>query len=225
MWPLLLDHDGARIEAVVVEGAGVGRRRSARDWGRGWERAGRNLGGRHNMDSCCARCDGSVCYNGRKAEAIVHWRGEPGRAPTSLRIQGKASAEQARAAVEPKGPVVCAAERLPRMTRLLALAVRLEGVLREGAIGSGAELARLGRGVAGTDHADSEPAPSSACDPRGDLVDDTGQPGDQADGAGGAADAWGPGLASADDVVRAVGPKPGTDFSRAERVSGSLETE
>jgi hypothetical protein len=65
-----------------------------------------------------------------------------------LRIQGKASAKQARAAAEPKGPVVCAGERLPRITRLPVLAVRLEGLLHEGTIGSGAELARLG-GVTG----------------------------------------------------------------------------
>jgi hypothetical protein len=48
------------------------------------------------------------------------------------------------AAAEPKGSVECAGERLPRITRLLALAVRLEGLLGEGTIGSGAELARLG---------------------------------------------------------------------------------
>jgi len=39
---------------------------------------------------------------------------------------------------------VGATERLPRITRLLALALRLEDLLREGTIGSYTELARLG---------------------------------------------------------------------------------
>jgi DNA invertase Pin-like site-specific DNA recombinase len=131
-----------RIEAAVVEGV----RRAAEQceglgegMGEGWEKLGRAA--QHDI---LRQMMDRVCYNGRKAEAIVHWCGEPGRALTSLRIQGKASVEPAQAAAEPKGPVECAGERLPRITRLLALAVRLEGVLGEGTIGSGAELARLG---------------------------------------------------------------------------------
>jgi Recombinase zinc beta ribbon domain len=111
-----------RIEAAVVEGV----RRAAEKckgfgvgMGEGWEKLGRAA--QHDI---LRQMTDRVCYHSRKADAVVHWRGEPGMAPTSLRIQGKASVEQARAAVELRGPVVCAAERLPRITRLLALAVR-----------------------------------------------------------------------------------------------------
>jgi hypothetical protein len=62
----------------------------------------------------------------------------------SIRIQGKVGAEPARLREGPKVPVAYAAGRLPRITRLLALAVRLEGLLREGTIASYAQLALLG---------------------------------------------------------------------------------
>jgi hypothetical protein len=50
----------------------------------------------------------------------------------------------AQASPPPLPEVTRAGSRLPRITRLLALAVRFEGLLREGTVRDYAELARLG---------------------------------------------------------------------------------
>ena len=82
-----------------------------------------------------------ISYDGRNAGASLYWAGEPESAPTAILIPGKVCAEPPAPA---KPSVACVAERLPRITRLMALAVRFEGLLRDGRIRNCAELARLG---------------------------------------------------------------------------------
>src|SRR6516225_7825404 len=54
--------------------------------------------------------------------------------------RGRKTAEVGRPAEGPPLP----AGRVPRMARLMALAIRFDGLLREGAVPSASELARLG---------------------------------------------------------------------------------
>jgi len=90
-----------------------------------------------------ARVVERIDYDGRRGgTASVRWRaplgdGEPSAIPirTPAATQGPAP---------PLSEVSWAGSRLPRITRLLALAVRFEGLLREGTVRDYAELARLG---------------------------------------------------------------------------------
>jgi len=63
-------------------------------------------------------------------------------APVSIPIRNRASVQPSQAS--PESTAADTAGRLPRITRLLALAVRFEGLLRDGAVRDYAELARLG---------------------------------------------------------------------------------
>jgi site-specific DNA recombinase len=90
-----------------------------------------------------ARVVERIDYDGRRGgTASVRWRaplgdGEP--SPIPMRTHAAAQAPP-----PPLPEVSRAGSRLPRITRLLALAVRFEGLLREGTVRDYAELARLG---------------------------------------------------------------------------------
>jgi hypothetical protein len=60
--------------------------------------------------------------------------------PISIRRHGRGAAKKRGAGAEPASGPVC----LPRIARLMALALRFEGLVRTGAIADYADLARLG---------------------------------------------------------------------------------
>jgi hypothetical protein len=64
--------------------------------------------------------------------------------PVHFRNAGHGRGKQVREGPAPAGPALPAG-RLPRVTRLMALALRFDDLLRAGEIGSYAELARLGQ--------------------------------------------------------------------------------
>ena len=75
-----------------------------------------------------------------------------------------------------EGPSVSAEPgRLPRISRLMALAIRFDGLVREGVVADQAELARLGHVSRGANHADHEPLAFGPRYPRGIAVPTTGR--------------------------------------------------
>jgi hypothetical protein len=133
-----------RIEAALVEGVHRSAHQSGYEQLREAMREDWDKLGRAAQHDILRKVIGRVRYEGRTAEATVYWSREPARVPMSIRIQGKAGAQELVPPEQRPVRAARAAERLPRITRLLALAVRFEGLLREGTIGGGAELARLG---------------------------------------------------------------------------------
>jgi hypothetical protein len=90
-----------------------------------------------------ARVVERVDYDGRRGgTASLRWRAPLGDGePSPIPMRNDAAAQ---ASPPPLPEVTRAGSRLPRITRLLALAVRFEGLLREGTVRDYAELARLG---------------------------------------------------------------------------------
>ena len=131
----------ARLEGSLLAGleklAEAGERQPLREALRGWsglERAARQS----RLASVVERIE----YTGHQGEASVCW-GVPlmNAAPVSIPIRNRASVRPSPA---PESTAAAPAGRLPRITRLLALAVRFEGLLRDGSVRNYAELARLG---------------------------------------------------------------------------------
>ena len=90
-----------------------------------------------------ARVVERIDYDGRRGgTASVRWRAPLGDGEPSLMPMRTHAATQV--APPPLPEESRAGSRLPRITRLLALAVRFEGLLREGMVRDYAELARLG---------------------------------------------------------------------------------
>jgi len=89
-----------------------------------------------------ARVVERIDYDGRRGgTASVRWRAPLGDGePCSIPMGTHA----AQAPPPPLREASRAGSRLPRITRLLALAVRFEGLLQEGTVRDYAELARLG---------------------------------------------------------------------------------
>jgi hypothetical protein len=88
-----------------------------------------------------------IQYDGRTKEAVLHLRAEVAGAgegdEVRIRVEKEPVVKQERPGTErPATPQI--AGRLPRITRLLALAVRFEDLLREGTVKDYADLARLG---------------------------------------------------------------------------------
>jgi len=94
---------------------------------------------RRRLASVVERID----YDGRRGgTASVRWRAPLGDGePSPIPMRKNAAAQ---ASPPPLPEVSRAGSRLPRITRLLALAVRFEGLLRDGTVRDYAELARLG---------------------------------------------------------------------------------
>jgi len=90
-----------------------------------------------------ARVVERIDYDGRNGgTANVRWRALLGNGePSPIPMRADAAAQ---APPPPLPEVSRAGNGLPRITRLLALAVRFEGLLREGTVRDYAELARLG---------------------------------------------------------------------------------
>jgi DNA invertase Pin-like site-specific DNA recombinase len=85
-----------------------------------------------------------IDYDGCRGEATVCWRAPlMDVAPVAIPIRNRAAMQPATSR-PPEESAVAFAGRLPRITRLLALAVRFEGLLQDGTVGDYAELARLG---------------------------------------------------------------------------------
>ena len=134
----------SRIESAVVEGVRHWAAQAGREEGREaligeWE----NLERAEQHATLTKRID-RIRYNGSQAEATLYWSGESQGGPLMVRVRQRAGATPVGIAEEGKAAVECGRERLPRITRLMALAVRLEDVLRGGTIGNSAQLARLG---------------------------------------------------------------------------------
>jgi DNA invertase Pin-like site-specific DNA recombinase len=131
----------ARLEGSLLAGleqlAEAGERQPLREALQGWsglERAARQ----RRLASVVERIE----YMGHKGEASVYWRVPlMNAASVSIPIRNRASGPPSQA---PESTAAAPAGRLPRITRLLALAVRFEGLLRDGAVRDYAELARLG---------------------------------------------------------------------------------
>jgi DNA invertase Pin-like site-specific DNA recombinase len=89
-----------------------------------------------------------ISYHGRRREGVLHWRRETsaGKEPAqvSIHIEKQNWTEHVPPARVEQPRVEAVPVKLSRITRLMALAVRLEGLLREGAVKDYAELARLG---------------------------------------------------------------------------------
>ena len=131
----------ARLEGSLLAGleklAEAGERQPLREALQGWsglERAARQ----RRLAGVVERIE----YTGHKGEASVYWRVPlMNAASVSIPIRNRASVPPSQA---PESRAAATAGRLPRITRLLALAVRFEGLLRDGAVRDYAELARLG---------------------------------------------------------------------------------
>jgi len=135
-----------RIEPAVVAGleewAGTGNRQPLREalrgWG-GWERAEQH----RILASVVERME----YDGRGGQVILRWRnavaGEEGEKVCIPVVKRLLTEQVPPPRVEPV-PAAAPPGRLPRITRLLALAVRFEDLLRNGTAKDYAELARLG---------------------------------------------------------------------------------
>jgi DNA invertase Pin-like site-specific DNA recombinase len=132
----------ARIEEALLAGlqewAAAAAGQPLREALQGWSGLERGVRQRR-LASVLERID----YDGRRGEASVCWRAPLLDAePVSIPIRK-------RAATPPSPPPpgeseVALAGRLPRITRLLALAVRFEGLLQDGTVRDYAELGRLG---------------------------------------------------------------------------------
>ena len=85
-----------------------------------------------------------IRYNGRQGQAGLCWAGDVAGEALTVWVRPRASAPPVGPAERAKEAPESGRERLPRITRLLALALRLEDLLRGGTIGNSAELARLG---------------------------------------------------------------------------------
>jgi hypothetical protein len=96
---------------------------------------------RRRLASMVERID----YDGRCGAARVRWRapltdGEP----FPILLRNHAATQQSPPPQPAESRAGALTGRLPRITRLLALAVRFEGLLQDGTVGDYAELARLG---------------------------------------------------------------------------------
>jgi DNA invertase Pin-like site-specific DNA recombinase len=131
----------ARLEQSLLAGlqamAEAVERQPLREALQGWstlERAEQ----RQRLEGIVERID----YDGRRKAANVCWR-VPLRdgAPFPIATRSHAAVQ---ASPPPEVSRAAPPSRLPRITRLLALAVRFEGLLRDGMVRDYAELARLG---------------------------------------------------------------------------------
>src|ERR1022692_1512914 len=129
----------ARMEGAILAGLGELAAAGARQPLRGALHALERGARRRRLGSFLERID----YDGCRGEVSVCWRasGMDG-APVSIPVRNRAAMRSSPPAPE-QSPVTTAA-RLPRITRLLALAVRFEGLLQEGTVRDYADLARLG---------------------------------------------------------------------------------
>ena len=111
---------------------------------------------------------------------------------------------QTPAGAEPEGDV---GHRVPRVAKLMALAIRFEGLIRDGVVADYAELARSWARLAGQDHANHQFAQLGTGHRRGDFVSagrGTGKGSDHRTGS--AADCGGRGLEkTAADVATSGG--------------------
>jgi hypothetical protein len=134
-----------RIEPAVVAGleawAGTGDRQPLREALRGWGGWERNEQ-RRILASVVERVE----YDGRSGQVILRLRhpvvGEEGEKVCIPVAKPSLTEQVPPPRVEPA--TVAPTGRLPRITRLLALAVRFEELLRKGTARDYAELARLG---------------------------------------------------------------------------------
>jgi len=133
----------ARLEgallAALQEAAEGAARQPLREALRGWSALERGER-RRRLASVLERID----YEGRRGTARVCWRaplmdGEP----LSIPMRSDSAVPESVPQPEGSGTAVLTG-RLPRITRLLALAVRFEELLQEGTVRDYAELARLG---------------------------------------------------------------------------------
>jgi DNA invertase Pin-like site-specific DNA recombinase len=146
------------LEETLAEMAGRGWRRKQ------WRtREGKEKGGREFDRASLMRLLSNVVYRGQVQHQGKVYRGEQAgiveaeiwkRAQEGLRRQGKKSrrrgatmrmgkeSQATQSAVEP--PEAVPEGQVPRISRLMALAVRMEGLVREGRVKDYAELARLG---------------------------------------------------------------------------------
>jgi DNA invertase Pin-like site-specific DNA recombinase len=131
----------ARIErallAGLVELAQAGERQPLREALQGWS-ALEHGARRRRLANVVERID----YDGRRGEVSVCWRAPLEGSPVSIPIRSRAAVRPVVVAQEESEMTTVA--RLPRITRLLALAVRFEGLLHDGTVRDYAELARLG---------------------------------------------------------------------------------
>jgi hypothetical protein len=138
---------GQSIPAKRLEGALLGRLQElaeSDEWKplqealQGWnalEAAAR----RHRLTTVLERIE----YVGEREEGRVCWRAPLlDAAPATIQTRGPAAVPQPPRQSQELIPTM--AGRLPRITRLLALAVRFEGLLQDGTVRDYAELARLG---------------------------------------------------------------------------------
>jgi hypothetical protein len=131
----------ARIEGALLAGLGelaaAGERQPLREALQGWD-ALEHGARRRRLANVLERID----YDGRRSEVSVCWRAPLEGSPVSIPLKSRAAVRPV--AAEPEESALTTAARLPRITRLLALAVRFEGLLQEGTVRDYAELARLG---------------------------------------------------------------------------------
>jgi hypothetical protein len=132
----------ARIEGALLAGLGAlaeaGARQPLREALQGWSALERGAG-RRRLASVLERID----YDGCRGEVSVCWRAsDMDGAPISIPVRNRAAMQSSPPA--PEQSAVTTAARLPRITRLLALAVRFEGLLQDGTVRDYADLARLG---------------------------------------------------------------------------------
>jgi len=124
-----------RIEAAVVAGLE--------------ERVGKGEGQplRADQQRILASVIERMTYDGRGGQVMLRWRNPEAGAEgeeVCIPIWKPSRSEQVPPAQVEDAAAVSWAGRLPRITRLLALAVRLEDILRQGTAQDYAELARLG---------------------------------------------------------------------------------
>ena len=118
--------------------AEAGERQPLRDALQGWSALERGAR-RCRLANVVERID----YDGCRGEVSVCWRApRMDGAPVSIPLRSRAAVRSFAAAPEESAATTVA--RLPRITRLLALAVRFEGLLQDGTVRDYADLARLG---------------------------------------------------------------------------------
>jgi site-specific DNA recombinase len=132
----------ARLEGAILAGleelAAAGARQPLREALQGWSALERGAR-RRRLASVLERID----YHGCRGEVSVCWPASGmDSAPVSIPVRNHAAMRSSLPAAE-QSPATTAA-RLPRITRLLALAVRFEGLLQDGTVRYYADLARLG---------------------------------------------------------------------------------
>src|ERR1022692_4699299 len=132
---------GAKHRSLLAglgELAEAGERQPLRDALQGWSALERGAR-RCRLANVVERID----YDGCRGEVSVCWRApRMDGAPVSIPLRSRAAVRSFAAAPEESAATTVA--RLPRITRLLALAVRFEGLLQEGTVRDYADLARLG---------------------------------------------------------------------------------